>query len=65
MPVIGGMHHVQASRARIGHTITALRGHNVQRIGPAHCTGREASSEGWEALADRCLACSVDTQIAL
>jgi 7,8-dihydropterin-6-yl-methyl-4-(beta-D-ribofuranosyl)aminobenzene 5'-phosphate synthase len=61
--VLGGMHLVQASRTRIAHTIEALRRHQVQRVGPAHCTGQEASRGLWEALPDRCFVCNVGTQI--
>jgi 7,8-dihydropterin-6-yl-methyl-4-(beta-D-ribofuranosyl)aminobenzene 5'-phosphate synthase len=63
--VLGGMHLVRASRARIAHTIMALCRHHVQRIGPAHCTGQEASRGLWDALPDRCFACNVGTQIVL
>jgi 7,8-dihydropterin-6-yl-methyl-4-(beta-D-ribofuranosyl)aminobenzene 5'-phosphate synthase len=63
--VLGGMHLVRASRARVAHTIMAFCRHNVQRIGPAHCTGQEASRGLWDALPDRCFACNVGTQIVL
>jgi 7,8-dihydropterin-6-yl-methyl-4-(beta-D-ribofuranosyl)aminobenzene 5'-phosphate synthase len=63
--VLGGMHLVRASRARIAHTIMALCRHHVQRIGPAHCTGQEASDGLWEALPDKCFLCHVGTQIVL
>jgi 7,8-dihydropterin-6-yl-methyl-4-(beta-D-ribofuranosyl)aminobenzene 5'-phosphate synthase len=61
--VLGGMHLVRASQARIAPTIEALRRHQVQRIGPAHCTGPEAVRELWNALPGRCFVCSVGTQI--
>jgi 7,8-dihydropterin-6-yl-methyl-4-(beta-D-ribofuranosyl)aminobenzene 5'-phosphate synthase len=61
--VLGGMHLVQASHTRIAHTIEALRRHHVQRIGPAHCTGTEASREFWNALPEKCVVCNVGTQI--
>ena len=63
--VLGGMHLVRASRARIAHTIEAIRRHNVQRIGPAHCTGLEASRELWNVLPERCFTCNVGAQIML
>jgi 7,8-dihydropterin-6-yl-methyl-4-(beta-D-ribofuranosyl)aminobenzene 5'-phosphate synthase len=63
--VLGGMHLVRASRARIAHTIMTLCRHSVQRIGPAHCTGQEASDGLWDALPDRCFLCHVGTQIVL
>jgi len=61
--VCGGMHLVRASHARITHTIEAIRRHNVQRIGPAHCTGIEASRGLWNALPEKCFVCNVGTQI--
>jgi len=63
--VLGGMHLVRASRARIAHTIEALCRHNVQRIGPAHCTGQGASCALWDALPGKCFVCNVGTQIVL
>jgi 7,8-dihydropterin-6-yl-methyl-4-(beta-D-ribofuranosyl)aminobenzene 5'-phosphate synthase len=63
--VLGGMHLVRASRARVAHTIMALCRHKVQRIGPAHCTGQEASEGLRDALPDRCFLCNVGTQIVL
>jgi 7,8-dihydropterin-6-yl-methyl-4-(beta-D-ribofuranosyl)aminobenzene 5'-phosphate synthase len=63
--VLGGMHLVQASRARIAHTIEAIRRHNVQRIGPAHCTGAEAAREFWNVLTQKCFLCNVGTRIKL
>jgi 7,8-dihydropterin-6-yl-methyl-4-(beta-D-ribofuranosyl)aminobenzene 5'-phosphate synthase len=63
--VLGGMHLGRASRARVAHTIMALCGHNVQRIGPPHCTGQEASDGLWDALPDKCFVRNVGTQIVL
>lgn len=63
--IVGGMHLVRASRERIIHTIAAFRRYNVQRIGPAHCTGANASRELWNALPERCFTCNVASQIAL
>ncbi len=61
--VLGGMHLMQASRVRIAHTIAAISRHNVQRVGPAHCTGQEASRGLWDALPEKCFVCNVGTQI--
>jgi len=61
--VLGGMHLVRASQTRIVHTIEAIRRHQVQQIGPAHCTGIEASRELWNALPEKCFVCNVGTQI--
>jgi len=63
--VMGGMHMVRALPARIAYTIEVLRRHDVQRIGPAHCTGAEASRELWDALPQKCFMCTVGTQITL
>lgn len=63
--VLGGMHLIQASRARIDHTIEAVRRHRVRRIGPAHCTGRSAVARIWHELPENCFACSTGTQITL
>ncbi|MBN2378135.1 MAG: MBL fold metallo-hydrolase [Sedimentisphaerales bacterium] len=61
--VLGGMHLLVASPERIENTIKAFRVHNVQQIGTAHCTGAKATAKLWEALPDKCFACSVGTQI--
>jgi 7,8-dihydropterin-6-yl-methyl-4-(beta-D-ribofuranosyl)aminobenzene 5'-phosphate synthase len=61
--ILGGMHLVRASRARIVHTIEAIQRHRVQRIGPAHCTGTEASRELWNMLPQKCFVCNGGTQI--
>ena len=63
--LLGGMHLVRASRARITHTIEAIHRHNVRQIGPAHCTGSEATRELWNALPQKCFVCNVGTQITL
>jgi 7,8-dihydropterin-6-yl-methyl-4-(beta-D-ribofuranosyl)aminobenzene 5'-phosphate synthase len=63
--ILGGMHLVRASHARIAHTMEAIRRHNVERIGPAHCTGAEASRQLWNALSAKCFVCNVGTQIML
>lgn len=63
--VLGGMHLVRALPSRIAYTIEALRRHDVQRIGPAHCTGAGATRELWDALSQKCFLCNVGTQISL
>jgi 7,8-dihydropterin-6-yl-methyl-4-(beta-D-ribofuranosyl)aminobenzene 5'-phosphate synthase len=63
--VLGGMHLVRALPVRIPHTIEAIRWHNVQQIGPAHCTGLEASRELWDALPQKCFTCNVGAQVPL
>jgi 7,8-dihydropterin-6-yl-methyl-4-(beta-D-ribofuranosyl)aminobenzene 5'-phosphate synthase len=63
--VLGGMHLVRALPVRIAYTIESLRRHDVQRIGPAHCTGAGATRELWDALSHKCFLCNVGTQISL
>ena len=63
--VLGGMHLVHALPSRINYTIEVLRRYDVQRIGPAHCTGAEATRELWDALSQKCFLCSVGTRITL
>jgi 7,8-dihydropterin-6-yl-methyl-4-(beta-D-ribofuranosyl)aminobenzene 5'-phosphate synthase len=63
--VIGGMHLLNASAERIGHTIAVFRRYNVQKIGPAHCTGDNAVEQFERAFSDRCLRCSAGMRIDL
>jgi 7,8-dihydropterin-6-yl-methyl-4-(beta-D-ribofuranosyl)aminobenzene 5'-phosphate synthase len=63
--VLGGMHLVGASKARIAYTVDAIQRHDVQQIGPAHCTGPEASRELWSALPEKCFMCNVGAHIML
>lgn len=60
--VIGGMHLVGASAQRLERTIEELHELKVERIGPAHCTGRNATAALWSAMPDRLLPCPVGTQ---
>ncbi len=61
--VLGGMHLIRASQARIAHTIQAIRRLDVQRIVPGHCTGREAVRELLRAFAQSCLTCTTGTEL--
>lgn len=63
--VLGGMHLIRASRARIGHTVEAIRRHRVRCIGLAHCTGRDAVTRFRHELPEDCFTCSTGTQITL
>ena len=63
--VIGGMHLSGASAERIRHTIAVFRQYNVQKIGPAHCTGDNAVEEFEKAFSGRCLRCSAGMRIDL
>ena len=62
--VLGGMHLVGASTERLERTIGELHELKIERIGPAHCTGRDATSALWDALPNRCISCQVGTQLA-
>ncbi|MGD2109300.1 MAG: MBL fold metallo-hydrolase [Phycisphaerae bacterium] len=61
--VMGGMHLATASRQRIDRTIGGLRQFNVERLGPAHCTGLKATAELWNAFPGRCFPCGTGTTI--
>ncbi len=55
--VLGGMHLHAASEERIERSGEALERYGVQVIGPAHCTGRQATSRLWERFCNRCVEC--------
>jgi 7,8-dihydropterin-6-yl-methyl-4-(beta-D-ribofuranosyl)aminobenzene 5'-phosphate synthase len=61
--VIGGMHLLNASQERVEQTIAVFRKFNIQRIGPAHCTGAGAVSRFSDAFTGRCFPCSVGTRL--
>ena len=63
--VIGGMHLLNASAERIERTIEAFRQYDVQRIGPAHCTGNNAIEKFERAFSEQCFTCSVGMRIDL
>ncbi len=63
--VLGGMHLLTASDDRLGRTIEALERRGVQRVGPAHCTGRRASNALWERFGQAGLSCHAGTRIVL
>jgi 7,8-dihydropterin-6-yl-methyl-4-(beta-D-ribofuranosyl)aminobenzene 5'-phosphate synthase len=56
------MHLVGASPHRLERTIDELRKLNIDRLGPAHCTGRTATFALWNTLPDRCVPCHVGTK---
>lgn len=62
--VLGGMHLVNASQTRIEKTIDAFRRFGIERIGPAHCTGWQATRQLWNAFGSRCFQCCVGTQVS-
>lgn len=61
--VLGGMHLVGASAERLSRTIDELRALEVDRLGPAHCTGRAATAALWQALPERCIPFHVGTRV--
>ena len=61
--VMGGMHLLNAIPERIERTITSFRQHDLQRIGPAHCTGSKAVEKFKSVFPERCFTCSVGTRI--
>jgi len=61
--VMGGMHLLSASRGRMDSTIEYLSRINPDLLGPAHCTGSEATSELWEVFSQKCFPCPVGTSI--
>lgn len=59
--VMGGMHLGDAAPGRIESTIEALRDFKIERLGPAHCTGGQATREFFSAFPGKCFDCSVGT----
>jgi len=57
--VIGGMHLVHASQARIARTIEEFRQYDLQLLAPAHCTGMRATVALWTAFPDISQTCHV------
>ena len=61
--VMGGMHLLSASRARMDSTIEYLNRINPDLLGPAHCTGSAATAELWETFSQKCFPCHGGTTI--
>ncbi len=61
--VLGGMHLLNASTDRLHGTIEELRSMNIDRLGPAHCTGRVATAALWHAMPERCISFHVGTRV--
>lgn len=55
--VLGGMHLVGAPGERVDRTMEELQKLDIQRLGPAHCTGIAAIAALWNALPGRCVSC--------
>jgi len=62
--VLGGMHLHAASEERIERSVEALERHSVRVLGPAHCTGRQATSRLWARFPDRCVECPTGSRFA-
>jgi len=60
---VGGMHLLRASRERIERTERVFREYKLQRIGPAHCTGADATSRFWRDFPDQCFTCTVGSEM--
>ncbi len=60
--VLGGIHLLNASPARLAATIDALRLRNVPLLAPAHCTGPVAVARLWESFPGRCAAADVGSR---
>jgi 7,8-dihydropterin-6-yl-methyl-4-(beta-D-ribofuranosyl)aminobenzene 5'-phosphate synthase len=62
--VLGGFHLGDASPERLDQTVRALRRHDVERIGPAHCTGPVATARMREAFGDAVLPIEAGTRLS-
>ncbi len=63
--VIGGMHLLHANPARMDQTVAALRGFNIQRLMPCHCTGFDATARLWNEFPGKCETCPVGTTLSI
>jgi len=63
--MLGGMHLLRASKERIERTETVFRDYDLQKIGPAHCTGSKAVEKFKSAFPCQYFTCSAGTQIDL
>jgi len=62
---LGGMHLLRASNERIERTKIVFQDYDLQKIGPAHCTGSKAIEKFKTAFPNQYFTCSVGTQIDL
>jgi 7,8-dihydropterin-6-yl-methyl-4-(beta-D-ribofuranosyl)aminobenzene 5'-phosphate synthase len=63
--VIGGMHLLNASPERMNQTVAGLRGFNIQRLIPCHCTGFAATVRLWNEFPGKCEICPAGTVIRI
>ena len=62
--VLGGMHLLNASPARLAATVVALRQREISLLVPSHCTGWAAVARLWECFPGRCAATGVGRRFA-
>ena len=55
--LVGGMHLVNASPERVKFTIEAIEKYGIEQIGPAHCTGSEATRKIKDAFEEKYFEC--------
>jgi 7,8-dihydropterin-6-yl-methyl-4-(beta-D-ribofuranosyl)aminobenzene 5'-phosphate synthase len=60
--IIGGMHLLNASPARLAATIEALRRRDVTLLVPAHCSGVAAVARLWESFPGHCAGAGVGSR---
>jgi len=60
---LGGMHLLHASRERIERTERVFLEYKLQRLGPAHCTGDDATRRFRHVFSDQCFTCTVGSKI--
>jgi 7,8-dihydropterin-6-yl-methyl-4-(beta-D-ribofuranosyl)aminobenzene 5'-phosphate synthase len=61
--VVGGMHLLNAGKARIAETIEVFKKYEVQKIAPLHCTGQNALDEIRKSFSGRFLSLETGSQI--
>ena len=62
--VLGGMHLESASPRRLEQTFSALRRFDIQRLGPAHCTGWQAIARFQQEFPIHCFQCAAGTRLS-
>lgn len=62
--VIGGMHLLEASDARLEETAGAFVKYDVRMIGPCHCTGQRAKTLFGTRFPERTIKCATGTRLA-
>jgi len=63
--VLGGMHLLRASKERIERTKVVFQEYNLQKIGPAHCTGSKAIEKFRSSFPVQYITCSAGSQFDL